>query len=386
MVAEADRICSGTTQNTTAKITSQHGLIYSSLVKRFGVERAKMYYDANESAINEYRVLCRDMDCDFETKSAFVYSVDKRERIEKEMEALEKTGVKACFRERLPLPFSVSGAIEFKNQAQFNPLKFISAISEGLAILENTKVIEINGNVATTNRGHVLADKIIIATHFPFINKHGGYFMRLYQNRSYVTAFVNAPNYDGMYIDESDKGLSFRNYKNLLILGGGSHRTGKKGGGWKELQAFAEKYYPKSVERYRWAAQDCMSLDGVPYIGQYSKNTPDLLVATGFNKWGMTGAMTASVILRDMISGRKNDHAEIFSPLRSSISPQLAVNAFESAVHLMTPTVPRCPHLGCALKWNKYEHSWDCPCHGSRFDDDGNLIDNPATGNMKIKE
>ncbi len=383
VILEADRICSGTTKNTTAKITSQHGLIYDSLLRRFGEEKAKMYYDANEAAIDEYRELCENIDCDFETKSAFVYSLSSREKLEKEISALQKIGAKADFRERLPLPFPVLGAIEFKNQAQFNPLKFIYALSEDLTILENTRAIEINGNIVTTNRGQISAEKVIVATHFPFINKHGGYFLKLYQHRSYVITLENVPNYDGMYVDEAENGLSFRNYGNMLLIGGGSHRTGKNGGGWRELQAFAKKYYPKAVEKYRWAAQDCMSLDAVPYIGNYSHNTPNLFVASGFNKWGMTGAMTASIILRDMIMERKSKYEEVFSPSRSILRPQLAINALESAVNLLTPTVPRCPHLGCALKWNRQEHSWDCPCHGSRFEENGKLIDNPATGGLK---
>ena len=121
-----------------------------------------------------------------------------------------------------------------------------------------------------------------------------------------------------------------------------------------------------------------MSLDEIPYIGNYSKNTPDLYVATGFNKWGMTSAMVSAMILSDMIPGKKNDYAEVFNPSRSILKPQLFINGFESAINLLTPTTRRCPHLGCALKWNKAEHSWDCPCHGSRFSEDGKVLDNPA--------
>lgn len=126
-----------------------------------------------------------------------------------------------------------------------------------------------------------------------------------------------------------------------------------------------------------------MTLDGVPYIGRYSKRTPDFYVATGFNKWGMTSSMVSARILTDMITGRKNPYAPVFSPSRSILHPQLAVNAFESAVNLLTPSSKRCPHLGCALKWNPQEHSWDCPCHGSRFTQNGKIIDNPATGDLK---
>ena len=186
-----------------------------------------------------------------------------------------------------------------------------------------------------------------------------------------------------MYLDEAQTGMSFRNYENLLLIGGGDHRTGKKGGGWQELQDFALRYYPQAKEQYRWAAQDCMSLDGVPYIGPYSASTTDLYVATGFNKWGMTTSMVSAMILTDLVQGKRNPYAEVFSPSRSILHPQLAVNGFEAVVNLLTPTTKRCPHLGCALKWNPVEHTWDCPCHGSRFTEDGKLIDNPATGNLK---
>ena len=185
-----------------------------------------------------------------------------------------------------------------------------------------------------------------------------------------------------MYVDEAQTGMSFRNYQNLLLIGGGDHRTGKKGGNWQELTAFASRHYPRAREVYRWAAQDCMTLDAVPYIGQYSKNTPNLYVATGFNKWGMTSAMVSAMILTDCILDRQTPYAEVFSPSRSILHPQLAANAFEATVNLLTISKKRCPHLGCALKWNEQERSWDCPCHGSRFTEDGVLLDNPATGNL----
>ena len=205
----------------------------------------------------------------------------------------------------------------------------------------------------------------------------------MYQHRSYVLALKNIPKINGMYVDEAKKGMSFRNYNNLLLLGGGDHRTGKKGGNWDELIEFAKKYYPNSSEQYRWATQDCMTLDEIPYIGQYSKNTPNLFVATGFNKWGMTSSMVAAMILHDMVLERESPYAPLFNPSRTILHPQLALNLAESAVNLLTPTTKRCPHLGCALKWNASEHSWDCPCHGSRFTEAGELIDNPATDDMK---
>ena len=379
VLVEANSIGCGITKNTTAKITSQHGLIYDKLIKCYGIEKATMYYNANQLAIEKYRELCKNISCDFEEKDAFVYSLKDRAKIEKEIVATRKLGIISEFVEKILLPISIKGAIKFTNQAQFNPLKFINSISAGLNIYEKTFVKEIEGNTAKTEKGNITAKKIIVATHFPFINKHGSYFLKLYQHRSYVIALENAPNINGMYVDEAEKGMSFRNYNNLLLVGGGDHRTGKIGGGWNELRNFIKNNYPNSSEKYHWATQDCMSLDGIPYIGHYSKNTHDLYVATGFNKWGMTSSMVSAIILSDMVTGKRNEYAQVFSPHRSIIKPQLFINAFESTLSLLTPTTKRCSHMGCALKWNKLEHTWDCPCHGSRFDQNGEIIDNPST-------
>ncbi len=383
VVAEAQRVGGGTTGNTTAKITSQHGLIYDKLIKEYGVEKAQMYLSSNEWAVRQYRELCRNINCGFEDKDNFVYSLDDRKKLEKEMDALSRLGFDAELSEKVPLPFHTEGAVKFKGQAQFNPLEFINAISKDLKIYENTKVIEIIGGAAITQNGRIYAKNFIVATHFPFINKHGGYFIKMYQHRSYVIAYENAPDVGGMYVDENNKGKSFRNYGDLLLIGGGGHRTGKKGGGWQEIRTFALRSFPAAKEKYHWAAQDCMTLDGAPYVGRYSKSTPDLYVATGFNKWGMTNSMVAAKILTDKILGRQNDFESVFEPSRSIIHPQLALNLGESLLGMITPVPKRCPHLGCALKWNNEEHSWDCSCHGSRFSKDGELLNNPATDGLK---
>lgn len=385
LLAEAETIGSGTTKNTTAKITSQHGLIYDRLIRTLGVGRAKQYLAANQEALETYRELCRGIDCGFEEKDAFVYARQDRRKLERELTALERLGVHSEFTEHLPLPFPVAGAVKFPRQGQFHPLEFLSALSKDLHICEHTPVRELEGTTAVTPRGRITAKQIIATTHFPFLNKHGSYFVKLYQHRSYVLALENAPDVGGMYVDEAQKGMSFRNYRNLLLVGGGDHRTGKQGGGWRELRAFAERYYPQAAERAHWAAQDCMSLDGVPYIGAYSASTAGLYVASGFNKWGMTSSMVAARLLSDLVQGKRSPYEDVFSPSRSILRPQLAVNGFEAAVGLLTPTARRCPHLGCALKWNPQEHTWDCPCHGSRFTENGALIDNPATGDLKKK-
>ncbi len=380
---EADRICGGITRNTTAKITSQHGLVYDKLLHRFGADTARAYWEANEAALGEFRVLAGRIDCDFEAKDHVIYSLDAPEQIERELSALGKLGISASFTKAPFLPFPVSGAVRFQNQAQFHPLKFVSGIAAKLHIYEHTAAREFVGTQVLTDHGKISAHKIIVATHFPILNKHGGYFLKMYQDRSYVLALAHAPQADDMYLDSAKGGLSFRSFGDLLLLGGGGHRTGKQGSAWRDLDAFAKANYPEAREVSRWAAQDCMTLDGIPYIGQYSKRTPTLYVATGFNKWGMTSSMVAATLLCDLVQERANPYAAVFSPQRTIWRPQLFVNAFDAAVNLLTPTTPRCPHMGCALKWNRQERSWDCPCHGSRFTEDGKLLDNPATGNLK---
>ncbi len=383
VLVEAKEICSGVTKNTTAKLTVQHGLIYDKIIKKYGRDAAEMYFQAQNSALEKYRKLCATIDCDFEEKTAYVYSLDDCKSILKEYEALNNIGCRAIFTPNSSLPFSIAGAVGIEGQAQFHPLKFLYKITEGLAIYENTKVIELRDNIALTNQGKIRFQKAIVATHFPFMNKYGAYFLKMYQHRSYVLALEGAPNVEGMYVDENKKGLSFRNHNGLLLLGGGSHRTGKNGGGWRELEDFAKKNYPNAKIITQWATQDCMTLDDIPYIGRYSSKFSDIYVSTGFNKWGMTSSMFGAMILGDLVRGVKNDFAELFSPQRSILHPQLAINAFESTVNLLTPTVPRCSHLGCALKYNRQEHTWDCPCHGSRFTLNGEVIDNPATDDKK---
>lgn len=381
VLAEKGRICGENTQNTTAKITVQHGLIYDKLIKSGGVYFASRYLGANLAAFDKYAQMCKTIDCDYEIKDNFVYS-DDPEKLINELNALDRIGYAAELCEDLPLPVKTAGAVRFAHQAQFDPLKFIAAIAEGLNIYENTFVREMKGSTAVTDSGRIIADRVVCATHFPFINKHGAYFLKLYQHRSYVIALENAQDVGGMYVDESDSGLSFRNYGDLLLLGGGGGRTGKNNGAWELLRSFAKEHYPNAREKYFWAAQDCMSLDSVPYIGHYSKHTPTFYVETGFNKWGMTSSMLSAMIISDMLCGRKNEFADVFDPSRSILKPQLAVNGVEAVKNLLTPSKKVCPHLGCALKWNKAEHTWDCPCHGSRFSAEGIVLDNPANGDL----
>ena len=428
VVLEAAQIGSGQTKNTTAKITSQHGLIYDKLQQSFGRERAKQYADYNQAAIAAYRNLIakRQIDCQWEERDAYLYSRTEQEPLKREMEAARQAGIDASFHETTALPFSVKGAVRFGGQAQFHPLQFLDAITKDLTIYENTRVQTVEDNQVITPKGTVTAEHIVFATHFPFINVPGYYFMRMHQERSYVLALSEAPQLHGMYlgIDENE-GYSFRNAGDLLLLGGGKHRTGenRKGDSYDDLLRRAVQWFPAGREVARWSAQDCMTLDGVPYIGPFSADaSARWYVATGFQKWGMTSSMVSAMILSQWIATGDCPNADVFSPKRFTpvasaksflqegahavkdltkriFAPPRAtldalplghggvvevdgekVGAYKDETGNIFLVSVRCPHLGCQLEWNPAEKSWDCPCHGSRFDFHGKLLDGPAEG------
>ncbi|MGE4353276.1 MAG: FAD-dependent oxidoreductase [Oscillospiraceae bacterium] len=384
LLAEAKTIGSGVTKGTTAVLSAQHDTLYTDLIKRFGTQKAAQYLDANRNAVNRFRQLAEKIPCDFEEKASYMYSRTDSNALSREAETVNRLGFPAEFTTQTNLPFPVAGAVRYPGMAQFHPLKFLYGAAGGLKIFENTFIHRIADSIAYTNSGKISARKIIIATHFPFIDRRGLYFMKLYQMRSFVVALENAPDLDGTYVDTAESGMYFRNYKGLLLVGGGDHRTGKPGGGFEAVRTFCRRYFPEAREKYTWATQDCMSLDGVPYIGTYSPATPDLYVATGFNEWGMTSSMVAAVILADMVTGHEYAFSNIFSPDRSMLRTQLFANMGATISDFIIPTTKRCSHLGCALRWNSAEHTWDCPCHGSRFNEHGTLIDNPATKDVSL--
>ncbi len=386
VLVEAENICGGVTAHTTAKLTAQHGFLYRTLLDHFGRSGAAAYLEANLTALERYRTLCQRIDCDFEERDSYVYTLDDPKAAQEEFSALQELGYPATLERQLPLPFPVAGAVRFPDQGQFHPLKFVRGLLPGLTVYAHSPIRKIRPGYAITDQGHVVTAKhILICTHFPMLNRWGSYFIKLYQHRSYLLALEGAPALPGMYVDNAQGGLTFRPCGPYLLFGGGDHRTGKAGGGWSELETLAQRYWPKAQVKYRWATQDCMSLDGVPYIGPYSPSTPGLYVATGFNKWGMTNSMVAALLLGDLVTGRDTPWAKLFAPNRSMLCPQLFSNLISSAADLLTPTRPRCPHMGCALKWNSQEHSWDCPCHGSRFREDGQLINGPAQEGLSPK-
>ncbi len=394
VVLEADRIGSGQTQNTTAKITSQHGLIYSKLIKKMGPQKARLYAMAQEAAISEYGRIIGDggIKCHFEQLPSYLYSACQKDALWKEAQAAKELGLCAKFLEKADLPMEHVGAVCFEEQAQFHPLEFMDEISRGLVVYEKTKALSVKGNRIITNGGTVKAEHIIFASHYPFINVPGFYFAREHQERSYVIALENAMQPKGMYYSIDQGGLSLRNYENFLLVGGGAHRTGRnqKGGQYEELKKQAQMYFPTGKEVFCWSAQDCMPHDQMALIGNYSLFSPYWYVETGFHKWGMTSAMLSAMIIRDAVCGIENPYRRLFSPQRfyprmaaGSFIQDLAVSVKELSKGMFAPEAGkirklRCPHMGCRLYWNEEEQSFDCPCHGSRFDKEGELLSGPA--------
>ncbi len=429
VVLEADRIAGGQTRNTTAKITSQHGLCYARLLRTLGPEKAALYAGASQAAVERFRALVekKGIDCGFQERDAYVYGADAK-ALREEAAAAASLGLPASYVESVSLPIPTAGAVRFTGQAQFHPLQFLKALAAELTIYEATAVRRVRGNRIETDRGTVLAEKIVFACHFPFVNFPGLYFARMHQERSYVLALQGAPTLDGMYLGADKGGVSLRSYGDLLLLGGGGHRTGQGPGGGRYdlLRALAGTWFPGSREAGRWSAQDCMTLDGAPYIGRFAAGRPDWYVATGFGKWGMTGSMVSAELLRALADGEEAPALAVFHPGRFSLRdlPALAREGVQSArglgrelFHVPPETVSqlppghggivlargkkagayreedgtlhlveaRCPHLGCQLEWNPDERSWDCPCHGSRFDLDGRRISGPAQEDIRWK-
>ncbi len=407
VVLEADRIAGGQTKNTTAKITSQHGCFYQKLISDIGIKNARLYARANQEAIDAYEKMAAELGaaCDFVRLPSYLYSTGNEECLKKEAAAAVSVGIDAEFVKETELPFPVAGAVRFSKQAQFHPLKFISAAAEGLEIYENTPVKRVRKNVIYFDGGTVTAQKIIVATHYPIINFPGMYFMRQHQERSYVLALSQCPKLQGMYYSADPDGLSFRSAQNLLLFGGNSHRTGKKvqGGAYNDLRESAKKYFPKNREVCCWSAQDCMPHDGVPFVGKYYYGQRNRFVATGYQKWGMTSSMAASLLLSDLASGRQSIYEKVFTPQRRRVKAaagSLMQDMAESVKGLAQGWIfpysksegdeqkhwTRCSHMGCRLKWNPDEQTFDCPCHGSRFTADGELLDEPATCCLKKRQ
>lgn len=371
----------GITKGTTAALTAQHDQLYHKLARTYGRNAAAHVLQANLKGLEKIRRLAADMDCDLENKPSVMYSRTGRDELKEEAEFLRVIGFPATYTTSPDLPFSAVDAVVYPDMAQFHPLKFLNALAGNIRYYTHAFVRKTERTdkevVAVTDGGRVRAKQVIVATHFPFLNRRGLYFVKQYQMRSYVVAFSGAPEL-GFTADAAGDGFYLRSWRDLLLVGGGSHRTGRKGDGFAAILDFVRTHFPAAKEVCRWANQDCVTLDYVPYIGQYSPAMPNVFVATGFGLWGMTTSAVAADLLADAVEGKKNRYAAVFAPDRSVLHPQLFVNLGATLADYLIPTTRRCPHLGCALRYNRAEHSWDCPCHGSRFDSEGHLIDNPA--------
>ena len=436
-VLDSGIILHSTTGHTTAKITSQHNLIYDKLVKKHSEEKARIYADANEAAINFIETLVheRNIDCDFTRLPAYVYTQDEKyiEKIEDEVSTTKDLDLKSSYVDNLPLPFPVLAAIKFDHQAQFHPLKYLLSLANDIPgdssyIFENTRAVGIEENdgkcIVLTEKGYnVNCSSVVVASHFPFYDTPGLYFTRIYPDRSYILGVKIKEEFpDGMFINAEKPSRSLRyqptDYGKLILIGGESHKTGQSPDTsvhYDNLIKFAKDSYTVTDIQYRWSTQDYTTMDELPYVGYHSSASRRIFVATGFAKWGMTNGTVSAMILKDLIVHGKNDWSEVYSPLRftpvasiknfineninvaqSLISGKLKLAAQDLKVekgegkvveidgtkagvykdegdefHIVDVT---CTHLGCELNWNQAEKSWDCPCHGSRFNIDGDII------------
>ncbi|HZJ76406.1 MAG TPA: FAD-dependent oxidoreductase [Oscillospiraceae bacterium] len=447
-IMEADRIVHGTSGHTTAKITSQHGLIYDKMTSQIGMKKTKQYVESNENAIKFIAgtIEKNNIDCDFEWQNAYVYtqSDDYVEQIKKEAETAKILGIKASYITDLPLPFPVKAAVKFEGQAKFHPRKYLLELAQyidgdGSYIYENTKAIGIEKgkqcSVIAENGNKITASKIVIASLFPFSNFRGLYFSRMYQERSYILAVKAKSKFpDGMYISAEKPTRSLRSHPfdgdEIILVAGEHHKTGhgdSENTHYKNLVDFANKNFDVEDILYRWSAQDCTTMDNIPYIGNITSDHPDIYVATGFKKWGMTTGAVSALVLRDLIIKEESPWAEVYNPARfvdtGSILTFIKQN-LSTAISLVSGKFPAgsadnkiergegkviningkkvgaykdedgklyfidttCTHMGCELKWNSAERTWDCPCHGSRFSPTGDVIDGPAFKSLdKIK-
>ncbi len=442
VVLEADRILNGTTGHTTAKITAQHGLIYDELIQHFGKNQAKKYYNAQMDARDFIKQTIQEenIDCDFSDEDAYVYSTtDKyKEKIEKEMEAYEQLGIPGSLTNEIPFNIPIKNAIIMHGQSQYHPLKYFRKIvdkitEQGAEIFENSPAVDIHEDrdsafVVLKNGKRVKSSKVLICTHFPFYDKIGFYFARMNASRSYILGVKAEQEFPGgMYINAENPSRSLRSTKvdgeDLILIGGENHKTGHDEdtkAHYQALESFGKEVFGEIKVPYKWSAQDLETLDKIPYIGHLTENQPNVYLATGYKKWGMTSGALAGKLLSDLVLGNENPYTNLFSPSRFVVDPSLrhllkqnlhvakrfitgkiekplktpedlkkgegdlvqvnekkcgAYRDEKGILHLVDTT---CTHMGCEVEWNNGEHTWDCPCHGSRFNIDGEVIEGPA--------
>lgn len=446
VVLEKDQIGKKTTGNTTGKITSQHGLFYKYLVQSEGKEFAKKYLNANEQAIKNIKSIIdsEKIECDFEYQDAYVYTQSQEEisKIEEEAEVLKELEFSCELVNKIELPFEVLCAIKFSNQAQFNVRKYLLGLANCIEknegkIFENSKVYDLKKGIGnyliSCNNVCVKSKYVIISSHYPIINSPGFYFLKMYQSMSYAIAIeTNQDVFNGMYINSEVPTRSFRNIKDgdkrLVLIAGSDHKTGEKinlSNAYADLEKTAKQLYPDCKVKYKWHTEDCITLDKIPYIGDFSKFMQNVYVATGYKKWGITTSNIAANIIKDKILNKNNEYEEIFKATRmepiknikevqnmlkettnslvikkfkipnekiSDINKEdakiieidgIKIGIYKDKKGELYAVKPVCSHLGCELSFNNLAKTWDCPCHGSRFDYMGKSIDSPSINDLE---
>ena len=413
IILEKDKIGEKTTGNTTGKITSQHGLFYKYLIESKGIEFAKKYLMANEEAIKNIKeiILKENIECDFKNQDSYVYTKkeEKIEKIKEEIEALKTIGFDSEFISKNELPFKALAAIKFKNQAQFNIMKYLIGLANCIEnnngkIFEKTKVYDLKKEndkyLVFFEDGIVECQNVIIATHYPIFNSPGFYFLKMYQSMSYAIALeTNNDIPEGIYISSDNPKISIRtidvNKKNkMIVIVGNDHKTGESNNGdnYKELEKIAKSVYPDCKITYRWSTEDCITLDKIPYIGEFSKFMPNVYVATGYNKWGITTSNIAANIIKDKILKKMTIPYNKINDINKEEGKIVEIEGKKVGIYKdekgnLHAVNPICSHLGCEVIWNSSDKTWDCPCHGSRFDYSGKSIYSPSIKdieNLKI--
>lgn len=379
VLVEANRIASERTNKTTATITAVEDLSYSEIKRKKGFDYSKLYFEANIDAINEYSKLSKMYNFDFELVDSSKYTIDDENHIYKEFKLIKELGGNIELMNKYSLPLDIKAGFTLHNQAQMNPMLLINELSKSFKIYENTRIINISNNVAYTTRNKIEAKYIIICTGYPFQKLKGGFFCKLIQAKSFVITTNNPYSFRGNNIGTKSNDLYFRSYKDKLIIGSNDIKVGKEYNGFKSIIDFANNHNLDIGEC--WINQDTMSLDKMPYIGKLKNN---LFVATGFNMWGMTKSMLSALLIRDLIKENKNKYEKLFSPYRNCELIPLIKNIFGAIKGMLKPTKKRCNHLGCGLKYNKQEKTYECSCHGSKYDKDGNLLNGPAQKNNRL--
>jgi glycine/D-amino acid oxidase-like deaminating enzyme len=393
VVLEMRHVAAGATGYNTAKLTSLHGLTYSSLVSKHGREMARTYGEANEAGLARVFELADELgiDCDLRRKPNYTYTEDAAEagKLRDEAELARELGLPASYVEETDLPFAVAAAVRFEDQAEFHPVRYVDGIAAALRapIHESTRVTGAgSGRVDTAGGAQVRAQHTVVATHLSFLDR-GLYFARCHPERSYVVAGRVSDPPAGMYISTESPSHSIRAHGDWLLVGGESHKTGQADAAerYERLARWARERFGLEPE-LRWATQDQMPVDNVPYVGRHDPVSSDLWVATGFKKWGLAMGTAAAELLAARVRGRDHAWAELFDPQRiraRASAPSFVTENANVALRFAGDRVtkrgnPRCTHLGCLLDWNDAEETWDCPCHGSRFAASGEVLEGPA--------